>query len=57
MDKLWAPLISCRSGDHVLQLADPITALPNGSGDTTFNYVELLVFATFAAAIAAVWAA
>jgi len=54
IDKLWAPLISW-VGDHVLRLAEPITALPNGSGDTTFNYVELLVFATFAIAIAALW--
>ena len=32
-----------------------ITALPYGSGDTTFNYVELFCWAGIAAAAACVW--
>jgi len=34
-----------------------ITVLPNGSGDTTYNYVELLVFALLALLAAGGWAA
>jgi hypothetical protein len=32
-----------------------ITDFPNGSGDTTFNYVQIFVFAAIAAAAALVW--
>jgi hypothetical protein len=32
-----------------------ITVFPNGSGDTTFNYVELLVFVALAAVATLVW--
>ena len=34
-----------------------ITVLPNGSGDTTYNYVLVLCFAALAVASAAVWTA
>lgn len=34
----------------------PITIFPNGSGDTTFNYVQVLCFAVLAIAIAVPWA-
>jgi hypothetical protein len=40
-------------GRHVFQLE--ITVLPNGSGDTTYNYVEVLCYLTMAAAATAVW--
>jgi hypothetical protein len=40
-------------GRHLFRL--DITVFPNGSGDTTYNYVEILCFAAFAAAAALVW--
>jgi uncharacterized membrane protein YphA (DoxX/SURF4 family) len=36
-------------GRHVLHLARPISAVPNGSGDRTFDYVQVLCIATLAA--------
>jgi hypothetical protein len=32
-----------------------ITVFPNGSGDTTYNYIELLTFATIATIVTLVW--
>ena len=52
--KVWQ-LVVPWVGAHVLHLARPITVLPNGSGDTTFNYVQLLVFVVIAAIAAIVW--
>jgi hypothetical protein len=40
-------------GKHLLGL--DITVRPNGSGDTTYNYVQILIFLILAVAIAAVW--
>jgi hypothetical protein len=42
-------------GAHVLHLSYPITVLPNGSGDTTYNYVQ--VFCVFVLALigAIIW--
>ena len=40
-------------GKQVFHLA--ITVFPNGSGDTTFNYVQVFCFATIAAVVAADW--
>lgn len=34
----------------------PITIFPNGSGDTTFNYVQVFCFAVIAVAVAVPWA-
>ena len=31
-------------GRHILHLSYAITVFPNGSGDTTYNYVEVLCF-------------
>jgi len=42
-------------GKHVLQLPKDITIFPAGSGDTTYNYVEILVFAAIAMLITVVW--
>lgn len=42
-------------GRHVLHLRREITELPGGSGDTTFNYVQLLCFAVIAFAIGVIW--
>lgn len=36
---------------------DEITAYPAGSGDTTYNYIELLVYLVLALAAAGVWSA
>jgi hypothetical protein len=40
-------------GQHVFQTT--ITVLPNGSGDTTYNYVELFCYLVLAAGAAVVW--
>jgi hypothetical protein len=42
-------------GAQVLHLAAPIVVLPNGSGDTTFNYVHVLSTLVLAAAAALTW--
>jgi len=44
------------TGEHVLHLSYPITVRPNGSGDTTYNYVLQLLWLTFAIIIALIWA-
>lgn len=43
------------TGEHVLHLSEPITVLPNGSGDTTWNYVQELLFVVFAAVGTGLW--
>jgi len=42
-------------GKHVLRLAKPITIFTNGSGDTTYDYVTLLLMAFLAAVGAVIW--
>ena len=42
-------------GEHVLHLPEKITVFPAGSGDTTYNYVELLCFVGLALAATLVW--
>jgi len=42
-------------GAHVLHLAQPIVATTNGSGDTTFDWVQALCVFTIAVGAAAVW--
>ena len=42
---------------RVLPLRGPITVFPNGSGDTTYNYVQILLYAVFALGAACVWSA
>src|SRR6201992_1111696 len=42
-------------GKHILHLAKPITIFTNGSGDTTYDYVTILLMAFLAALGAAVW--
>ncbi|HZI09427.1 MAG TPA: DoxX family protein [Myxococcus sp.] len=44
-------------GKHVLHLEQDITTFTNGSGDTTYNYVQLLPFAVLSVLAAAVWSA
>lgn len=42
-------------GAHVMHLEKPIDILPNGSGDTTFNYVELLFFVFCSLVVGTIW--
>lgn len=44
-------------GRAVLRLDKPITIFPGGSGDTTYNYVEIWCFLALALIGAAVWSA
>lgn len=55
-DKMWYALVPW-VGKHILHLRNAITVFPNGSGDTTFNYVQLLVFAVIAAVATIIWTA
>ena len=42
-------------GAHILHLAKPITIFPSGSGDKTYDYVQLLIFVLVATVATAVW--
>ena len=42
-------------GSHILHLSHAITVFPNGSGDTTYNYVEVLCFLAVATAATLTW--
>ena len=55
-DRLWHAVVPW-IGAHVLNLAHPITVLPNGSGDTTFNYVQDLTRLVLAVLATMVWTA
>jgi uncharacterized membrane protein YphA (DoxX/SURF4 family) len=52
--ELWAAAVPW-VGRHVLHLARPIAAAPNGSGDRTFDYVQVLCIAALAALAALAW--
>lgn len=43
------------TGAHVLHLDYPITVRPNGSGDTTYNYVLQMLWIVFSIVIAGIW--
>jgi hypothetical protein len=49
---LWDAIVT-RVGRQVFHVE--ITVRPNGSGDTTFNYVQVFCYAVLAAAATAVW--
>lgn len=51
-DTFWTWVVTW-TGKHLFHL--DITVRPNGSGDTTYNYVQILVLAVVAAAAAALW--
>lgn len=51
---LWHRLVPW-VGKHVLCLRTDITVFANGSGDTTFNYVQLLCYVALAAAVTLAW--
>ena len=55
-DKLWRIVVPWFA-KHILQLEKDITIFTNGSGDTTYNFVSLLVFALIAAIVTVVWTA
>ena len=55
-DKMWYALVPWMAR-HILRLSKPITIFPNGSGDTTFNYVQLLCFLVIAALATIIWTA
>jgi len=42
-------------GQHLLHLSYPITVFSNGSGDTTYDYVQVLCFLVLAITATAVW--
>jgi hypothetical protein len=42
-------------GKQIFSLPGEITVLPNGSGDTTFNYLQLFLYAMLAIVTAIVW--
>ena len=44
-------------GRHLLQLHHPIDSVPNGSGDRTFDYVQVLCIAALAMLAALAWTA
>lgn len=54
IDTVWHAVVPW-VGKHVLGLAEDITIFPNGSGDTTYNYVQLPVLLAVSALVAAVW--
>jgi hypothetical protein len=53
-NRFWDLLVSW-TGKNVLHLSYPITVKPNGSGDTTYNYVQLFLFAAVALIGAIIW--
>jgi uncharacterized membrane protein YphA (DoxX/SURF4 family) len=54
--ELWAAAVPW-VGRHVLHLARPIATVPNGSGDRTFDYVQVLCMGALAALAALAWTA
>ncbi|MBC6111870.1 hypothetical protein ACFOG5_06730 [Pedobacter fastidiosus] len=44
------------TGRNILHLSYPTTVTPNGSGDTTYNYVMQLLWIVFTVIIAVIWA-
>ncbi len=53
-NRIWVAVIKW-AGLHIFGVT--ITVLPNGSGDTTFNYVEVFCLLLIAALATAVWSA
>jgi hypothetical protein len=55
LTSLWHWLVPW-TGENVLHLSYPITVRPNGSGDTTYNYVLQMLWLVFSFVIALIWA-
>ncbi len=53
-NKLLGYLVSF-TGKHIFNIDFPLVATNNGSGDTTYNYVELFLFVVFAFIIVIAW--
>ncbi|NOT30206.1 MAG: hypothetical protein HOP15_07145 [Planctomycetes bacterium] len=53
---VWAPFVRW-FGAAVVRLPEAITVLPNGSGDTTFNWVEFAAFLALGCVGALIWTA
>ena len=53
---LWQRIVPW-VGKHILHLREDITVFTNGSGDTTFDYVNVLCYLAIAMVSAAVWTA
>jgi uncharacterized membrane protein YphA (DoxX/SURF4 family) len=51
---LWQAIVPW-VGRRILHLSYEITVFQNGSGDTTYNYVQVLCFLALAAAAATIW--
>ena len=54
LSTLWSPLVIW-SGKNILKLDYEITVLPNGSGDTTWNYVQVFIFSSLSALGTLLW--
>ena len=52
--QLWNVLVPW-IGEHILSVPYPITVQPNGSGDTTYNYVQLFSFLSLALIGGLIW--
>jgi len=55
-DAVWRAIVPW-VGKHLLRLSYDITVFTNGSGDTTYNYVQVLCFLALAVMATAVWSA
>jgi uncharacterized membrane protein YphA (DoxX/SURF4 family) len=53
-EKLWQAIVPW-VGKHVLRLSTDINVTPNGSGDTTFSYVQALCCLVLAVVATGVW--
>jgi uncharacterized membrane protein YphA (DoxX/SURF4 family) len=55
-DKLWLPIVPW-VGKHILNLNREISGVPNGSGDTTYAYIQNLCLLALAIVATALWSA
>lgn len=54
LDPLWQAVVPWFA-EHILHLPEPITVFTNGSGDTTYNWVSLLVYLIIAGIASLIW--
>ncbi len=54
LNGFWDVLVPW-AGKNMLHVGYPISVKPNGSGDTTYNYVQLFLFVVFAIIAAIIW--
>ena len=55
-DNFWHAIVPW-AGKHLLRLSYDITVFTNGSGDTTYNYVQVLCFLALAVLATVIWSA